>query len=154
MICNKKSAFTLAEVLITLGIIGVVAALTLPSVINNIQDKQMKVAWKKVFSELSQANEQLNNEYGGTYTTECSDFNDKCLRALYATKLNVLKMCDAPIADGCQVKSQFLDGADTHFTGINSDWPGLLTNSGYSIKFRFHANGCSPYTAAYKGLSC
>ena len=32
---GKKLAFTLAEVLITLGIIGVVAALTLPALISN-----------------------------------------------------------------------------------------------------------------------
>lgn len=36
-------AFTLAEVLITLGIIGVVAAMTLPTLINNAQNKQLEV---------------------------------------------------------------------------------------------------------------
>ena len=39
---SRKVAFTLAEVLITLGIIGVVAALTLPSVINNFREKQLE----------------------------------------------------------------------------------------------------------------
>ena len=34
------AAFTLAEVLITLGIIGIVAAMTLPAVINNIRNKE------------------------------------------------------------------------------------------------------------------
>lgn len=52
---NMKKAFTLAEVLITLGIIGIVAAMTLPSVINKTQDKQFKVAYKKAYSSLSQA---------------------------------------------------------------------------------------------------
>ena len=36
---KKNSAFTLAEVLITLGIIGIVAAMTLPSLIAKYQDK-------------------------------------------------------------------------------------------------------------------
>lgn len=36
---KKAKAFTLAEVLITLGIIGVVAALTIPALMQNIQDK-------------------------------------------------------------------------------------------------------------------
>ena len=49
-----KIAFTLVEVLITLGIIGVVAALTIPSLISNYQDKQFKTAYKKVYSEMSQ----------------------------------------------------------------------------------------------------
>ena len=50
-----KQAFTLAEVLITLGIIGIVAAMTLPSVINSAQNLQYKSAYKKAYSEFSQA---------------------------------------------------------------------------------------------------
>lgn len=53
--CENKSAFTLAEVLITLGIIGVVAAMTLPSVINNTKNKQLENAFKVAYSTLSQA---------------------------------------------------------------------------------------------------
>ena len=49
---SRKVAFTLAEVLITLGIIGVVASLTLPSVIMNYQKKQTVVELKKVYAEL------------------------------------------------------------------------------------------------------
>lgn len=52
---KTKRAFTLAEVLITLGIIGVVASMTLPTVINKTQEKQYKVAYKKAYSSLSQA---------------------------------------------------------------------------------------------------
>nr|MBP7211932.1 type II secretion system protein [bacterium] len=37
---NKKSAFTLAEVLITLGIIGVVAAMTIPTLMNKTSEAQ------------------------------------------------------------------------------------------------------------------
>ncbi len=43
----KKFAFTLAEVLITLGIIGVVAALTLPTLIANYQEKALETQYKK-----------------------------------------------------------------------------------------------------------
>lgn len=50
-----KKAFTLAEVLITLGIIGVVAAITLPSVINNTKNKELSVALKRSYSLLQQA---------------------------------------------------------------------------------------------------
>jgi prepilin-type N-terminal cleavage/methylation domain-containing protein len=44
-----KKAFTLAEVLITLAIIGVVAALSIPSVVRNYQETQYKVAYKSLF---------------------------------------------------------------------------------------------------------
>lgn len=51
----SKRGFTLAEVLITLGIIGVVAAITIPILISNIRDKQNIVRWRKVYSQLNQA---------------------------------------------------------------------------------------------------
>jgi prepilin-type N-terminal cleavage/methylation domain-containing protein len=50
---EKTFAFTLAEVLITLAIIGVVAALSIPSVVKNYQETQFKTAYKKAFSDLN-----------------------------------------------------------------------------------------------------
>lgn len=41
-------AFTIAEVLVTLGIIGVVAAMTLPSLINNSYRKELEAGLKKI----------------------------------------------------------------------------------------------------------
>ena len=52
---RKKAAFTLAEVLITLGIIGIVAAMTLPSLINNIRNKDLEARFKTAYSLVSQA---------------------------------------------------------------------------------------------------
>lgn len=52
---KKRQAFTLAEVLITLGIIGVVAALTIPTLVNNYRKKQFETGLKKEYSVLLQA---------------------------------------------------------------------------------------------------
>lgn len=52
---KKRKAFTLAEVLITLGIIGVVAALTIPTLVNNYRKKQFETGLKKEYSVLLQA---------------------------------------------------------------------------------------------------
>lgn len=60
----KKDAFTLAEVLITLGIIGVVAAMTLPSLITNYKNKQTVSQLKKIYSSMSQAYVMAKSEYG------------------------------------------------------------------------------------------
>ena len=46
-ILKKKAAFTLAEVLITLGIVGIVAAMTLPTLLSNVQDKILENESKK-----------------------------------------------------------------------------------------------------------
>ena len=50
-----KKAFTLSEVLITLGIIGVVAALTIPSVIKNYQQKQTAIMLRRAYANLQNA---------------------------------------------------------------------------------------------------
>ena len=52
---RKRVAFTLAEVLITLGIIGVVAAFTLPSVIAKYQEKVWTTSYLRVYSLLENA---------------------------------------------------------------------------------------------------
>ena len=71
----KKNGFTLAEVLITLAIIGVVATMTLPALMSNTQEQQAKTAYKKAINTLTEAVQtnlalegydfsQLQNGYG------------------------------------------------------------------------------------------
>jgi len=52
---SKHAAFTLAEVLITLGIIGVVAAMTLPALIQNYKDNELASRTRKTVSVINQA---------------------------------------------------------------------------------------------------
>lgn len=59
-----KTAFTLAEVLITLGIIGVVATITIPHLVTQIQDRQFKEAAKEAFSKAAQAVQLLRQDQG------------------------------------------------------------------------------------------
>lgn len=49
------NGFTLAEVLITLGIIGIIAALSIPSLMNNIRATKLKSQFYKSYSVLAQA---------------------------------------------------------------------------------------------------
>ena len=55
LFCNKNFAFTLAEVLITLGIIGVVSAITLPTVVQNYQKQATVAKLKKAYTTINQA---------------------------------------------------------------------------------------------------
>lgn len=59
-----KPAFTLAEVLITLGIIGIIAAMTLPSIIQRKQEKVTVNQLKKSYSLLQQVYERMVYEIG------------------------------------------------------------------------------------------
>ncbi len=52
---NKNFGFTLAEVLITIGIIGVVAALTIPVLIQNYKKHVVETRLQKFYSEINQA---------------------------------------------------------------------------------------------------
>ena len=56
---TRKCAFTLAEVLITLGIIGVVAALTIPNLVNNYKAKRLHTQFLKSYSTVQQVFKQM-----------------------------------------------------------------------------------------------
>ena len=72
---NAKAGFTLAEVLITLGIIGVVAAMTIPTLIANTNGAKFRSQFKKTVSTLNQAGlmaqAQYDFDYAGT-TDKCN----------------------------------------------------------------------------------
>ncbi len=51
----RKLGFTLAEVLITLGIIGVIATLTLPTLMSNTAEREYSTALKKAISSLTES---------------------------------------------------------------------------------------------------
>ena len=93
----KKNGFTLAEVLITLAIIGVVATLTLPALMNNTQEQQFKTALKKglnTLTTIAETNNALENwDFTGVATasdvsnTEASGHTS--LYAMMATRGSV-----------------------------------------------------------------
>lgn len=94
----RKKAFTLAEVLITLGVIGVVAAMTIPTIMRNIQITELKTAFKKSYTTLNQALNQIIADNGSEYkcylnpigtntSSECTSFWPD-----FKTKLKVQKV--------------------------------------------------------------
>ena len=59
-----KAAFTLAEVLITLAVIGIVAAMTMPALVQKYQEKARVTALKKFYSVINQAVQMAVIEHG------------------------------------------------------------------------------------------
>ena len=59
-----KKAFTMAEVLITLGIIGIVATMTLPALIGNYQKKVTATRLKRSYTVIAQTIERSKVDYG------------------------------------------------------------------------------------------
>ena len=64
---KKRFGFTLAEVLITLGIIGVVAAMTIPTLIANTNSAKFRSQYKKSLSTLNQAGLMAEAQYDFNY---------------------------------------------------------------------------------------
>ncbi len=61
---KKRNAFTLAEVLITLGIIGIVASMTLPTLTAKTRKAEATARLKKFYSVMNQAITMAENDYG------------------------------------------------------------------------------------------
>ena len=60
---KSRRAFTLSEVLITLGIIGVVAAITLPTLVAKYQEFVFRTKWKSEYSKIANAFIMTRNEF-------------------------------------------------------------------------------------------
>ncbi len=61
----KLNAFTLAEVIIVVGIIGIIAELTIPTLMENVQEQQFKSAAKEAYSKAYQAFNQIKSDERG-----------------------------------------------------------------------------------------
>lgn len=70
-------AFTLAEVLVTLGIIGIVAAMTIPTLIAKITEKRTVTQLKAAQSILAQALRAAEEEYGSPEGWGISGYNQE-----------------------------------------------------------------------------
>lgn len=64
---SERMAFTLAEVLIVLGIIGLIADMTIPTLARNIQTQQLEAAFKTAYSSMSQAIGMMKVNEGQVY---------------------------------------------------------------------------------------
>lgn len=150
---NKKSAFTLAEVLITLGIIGVVAAITIPALLNNTQETELKTAWKKEYSVISQAVMSIISDNGGSLKGVCTD-SGSCILTLLSTKLSVLKLCPSGTAKGnCWHNDNVvkaLGGITDWLTTYNIAQTGMILKDGAIITTWWADGANCNHDAAYK----
>ncbi len=92
---ENKKGFTLAEVLITLGIIGIVVAMTLPSLINHYRDRQIVSQFNTAVSIFSNAFTRMANDNGGQLTNLYGPWNDfrHLDQDFYAHYFKLVKMC-------------------------------------------------------------
>ena len=90
----NHNGFTLAEVLVTLGIIGVVSAMTVPTLVQNYQRKSYVTQLHKVYNEVGQACERYVSDNGYVSLRESRLFNNQAEMARFATTyFKVTKDC-------------------------------------------------------------
>lgn len=153
MLINFKKGFTLSEVLITLAIIGVVAALTIPSIIKYFENIQYASAWKKAYSVLEQVTSRMIEDNGGSLKNAFADSSDA--RNLVGGYLSYIKTCDTnAILGNCWYSGYakrfdngqlYTAGADTAWWGIGSSYAAILKD-GMTIYFQIARPNCDAST--------
>ena len=124
---KKQVAFTLAEVLITLGIIGVVAALTMPSLIANHTRSVVEARLEKFYSSINQAIRMAELDYGPRETW-FEDNNDPALQEAWIKKyiipyMNVVKTDAIRVRGADFFTIYFSDGSAVSIVDSNGrDW--------------------------------
>lgn len=117
---RKNKAFTLAETLVVMGIIGVVAALTIPNLSSSTANKENVARVQKAYSTINEAFERVQAEYGNIQRWPLRDFgwngnNDTDFFANRMSEyLKVSKNCARNANQGCMASSvKFLNGTST-----------------------------------------
>lgn len=128
----NKNAFTLAEVLITLGIIGVVAALTVPTLVVNAQTKGYKEGFKKNFSSISSATLMIKQDNNETLANAFSSVAG--LRDEYKKYLKTTKSCNDSTSEGCWHSLNNWEQYDGAKNG-NISSPGMVLADGTLLVF-------------------
>ena len=125
----RKFAFTLSEVLITLVIIGIIAAITIPTLMNNTNGQEYRSALKKAISQLNQAlvlNYALTGLSSHDYTSA-----ELIVNEIFSKRMNVI------------------DGV-SQFTSSDCDGTVFTTDDGMI----FCVNNYSSAYSDVKGVSC
>src|SRR5574344_2538645 len=130
----KKVAFTLAEVLIVLGIIGVVAAMTLPTIMQKAQEQSLVSGLLKFNTELQQAINLWKNDI------DCHDSAGRCLAdqglADYvitnfdqiAKNMKIIKKCQYV---NCSTVDWLPDNTLNYYGNNDNSYYGKVAKTGY-----------------------
>ena len=123
---RKALAFTLAEILIVMGIIGVVLALTIPNLNSSTADKEKVAKVKKIYQNLEEAQERAVATYGPMKTWFVSDTSKKVATNKYADRImefmKVSKDCKQSVS-GCFQNKNYKDSDNTDHGGGPNVWP-------------------------------
>lgn len=145
---NKFYGFTLAEVLITLVIIGVIAAITVPSLINKTNNQETVSRLKKAYSTMAQATNRIIMEEGTPKSSSATSedgwaYSSENMYNLYKKYLHNAKECGS--STGCFTQGEYkhLNGTPHADFDTYEDRSRLVLSDGTQVMFQKNSPTCS-----------
>lgn len=144
---EQKQAFTLIEIMVVIIVLGTIAVVCIPALINSINDNQYKTLWKKDFSDFSVASFKMLQDNNSTFkdlrdnnNNLCGNNNNNCFRDKYAPYLNTINTCNAGVS-GCftSIISSFNGTSLIPFDNTKSS---VILNNGTLISFAYTNSTC------------
>lgn len=146
---SNKQGFTLAEVLITLGIIGIVAAMTLPTLVNKYQKRTYITGLQKFYTQISQAMQTMKQQTN-CEDMECMGFsgtlNDTWVenaKKLFKNTYQVMDFCYG--TPNCEYEYFFVNKTSGGKTFTDKEFA-FRTSDGFIIKL-------APFTGNWSSLT-
>lgn len=161
-----SKAFTIAEVLITLSIIGIVASMTIPNVIANYQKHVYVTKLKKFYSQFNQALTQLSADNGcvgdlrctGIFTHKDGLQENKLLGDELVKYFKIIKNCGVATSSTAQcwplVEYTYYDGRESDISQLNSsNGYKFITADGASVHIHNHGSSADSVVGCWYSLS-
>ena len=146
----KASAFTLAEVLVTLGIIGVVSAMTVPTLMQNYQRQSYVTQLHKVYNEFSQASLRYLTDRNALNLSEAGLTDINAIDNFMKTYFKIAKDCGDDInacfpndykkVDGTSISPVLASSKGKNYILANGAAIYIFKN-GYGVQIHVDVNG-------------
>ncbi len=136
---NNKKAFTLTELLVALGIVGAIAALSIPSLMNSINKKIYATQLKSFVGSVQQlaVDQMLTNK---TKDLELTDF--KSTGILTAGGFDVAKSCTAAASTDCLKTTAYKTIDDpSNANKYRVTYDSVKLKNGAVVMYRYYASG-------------
>lgn len=115
----KKFGFTLTEMLVTLSIVGVIAAMTVPTLMSKYQKEAQTVQIRKASQELANAIDMFITAEGKTSLVATGIFDN--VDAFITSNLKVVKTCDANDTSCFATSYRSIDNSQTGTVNCNGN---------------------------------
>ena len=156
----KQFAFTLAETLVVMGIIGVVAALTIPNLNQSTGDREKVAKVKKIYSNLNDAYDRATAVYGPIETWFVNDTDGKAYSERFANRITefmkISKDCGTT-PNGCFASTIFLGEImpieEGLWTSVSGNSKNYLLADGIAISFESYNRFSISWIAGYNSIS-